>query len=263
MRARVIALGYHDVIDTSEDESGFTGPGPARYKLDWTAFGRHLEQIDSAMNRPPTRAPELVAGVPPGSWLLTFDDGGASSVRVAEMLAERGWPAHFFITTDRIGEPGFVSTADLHRLRELGHEVGSHSCSHPERMSRATRRELDHEWRDSLAVLSEVLGEPVTTASVPGGYFSAEVARAAADAGVEVLFTSEPDTTPRRVATCLVVGRMWVTASTTPERAAALASGRRPVVARAWASWNAKKLLKIAGGPAYLRLRRMVLSRRS
>ena len=59
-------------------------------------------------------------------------------------------------------------------------------------MAALTRAELDREWRQSIARLSAVLGDPVKVASVPGGYYSREVGESAAAAGIEALFTSEP-----------------------------------------------------------------------
>ena len=50
------------------------------------------------------------------------------------------------------------------------------------------------EWSRSRAMLEDILGHAVDVASVPGGYFSAVVARAAREAGIRVLFTSEPVT---------------------------------------------------------------------
>jgi hypothetical protein len=257
----VHALCYHDIVGENPDESGFTGRPPARYKIGWSEFGRHLDSIEAATKSPPVLASTLNRVGSRGSWMLTFDDGGASGVAVAEALASRGWPAHFLITTDRIGEPGFVDEADIRRLRELGHEVGSHSCSHPERMSHCSRGQLDREWRVSIETLSEIVGERVVTASVPGGYFSKDVARAAAGAGIEVLFTSEPESIPHEVDACLVIGRLPITVNTTARCAAELASGRRRALIRARATWGAKRCIKAISGPAYVHLRRGILSR--
>ena len=49
-------------------------------------------------------------------WLLTFDDGGASALRIAEMLARYGWKGHFFITVNRIDSPAFVTSDDIRAL---------------------------------------------------------------------------------------------------------------------------------------------------
>ena len=63
------------------------------------------------------------------------------------------------------------------------------------------------EWRTSCDILSQLLGEPCVTASIPGGDASAAAFRSAATAGLEYLFTSEPWVVPRRVGNCWILGR--------------------------------------------------------
>ena len=70
---------------------------------------------------------------------LTFDDGGASALDIAGMLERRGWRGHFFVTTSRIGEPGFVGPDAVRELAERGHDVGSHSHTHPTYMGNLDR----------------------------------------------------------------------------------------------------------------------------
>ena len=192
--------------------------------------------------------------------MITFDDGGSSSVLIAEKLASYGWPGHFFITTGQIGRPAFVTPDEIRKLRDLGHVVGSHSETHPERMSRCSWSDLVREWGESVRVLEEILGEDVATASVPGGYYSKTVARAAAEAGVRVLFNSEPVTRPHRVDGCIVVGRFSLQRESQPELAVDLVRRRLPRL-RQFTGWNARKAAKSVGGNAYLRLRQVILSR--
>jgi len=262
-RAHAIGLGYHDIVGPDTDESGFKGRAPAHYKLRRSQFERHLAVIGAVAAKPPARAHDLFDLHRRDAWLLTFDDGGASAATVSELLAPRGWPAHFFVTTDRVGESGFLDADGIRKLHALGHVVGSHSCSHPERMSHCTPAELDREWRESVAVLSGIVGEPVTTASVPGGHYARKVAVAAAAAGIRVLFTSEPDVRPHRVDGCLVVGRMAITVKTRPERVAELVVGQRLPLGRARAAWGVRKIAKSVGGPVYIRIRRAILTRRA
>ena len=128
-------------------------------------------------------------------------------------------------------------------------------------MSRCTQEELEHEWHHSVSVLSDIVGEPVTVASVPGGYYSEAVARVAARAGIRTLFTSEPVSTIREVDGCRVVGRYSVRASTPVEGVVELVA-RRPIPRmRQFVAWNGRKVAKAIGGETYLRLRRILLAR--
>ena len=258
---RSVALLYHDVVAHGRDnDSGFPGAGPARYKLEQDAFDRHLRLLHDAIASPPARTVDRDGhGL---AWLLTFDDGGSSARFIGEKLSSYGWCGHFFIATDQIGQPGFVTKDDLRALRGLGHIIGSHSCSHPDRMSHCKWEELLYEWEKSVEVLSDILDEDVVTGSVPGGYYAKRVAEAAAAVGIKVLFTSEPVTRPQVVEGCLVVGRFALQRESPPELATSLVLRRLPRL-RQFVSWNARKAVKSVGGNAYLRARSTILSRRS
>jgi len=179
---RAISLLYHDVVASgAEDVSGFPGAVPARYKLERSEFERHLTAIANATERGTVLVDDVLQEGRAQSFLLTFDDGGRSAVEIAKALALRQWRGHFFITSQRIDTPGFVSVDDIRWLHAAGHFIGSHSVTHPARMSNCTQDELMREWGDSVATLEEIVGTPVTAASVPGGYYSRAVAAAAAD----------------------------------------------------------------------------------
>ena len=195
--------------------------------------------------------------------LLTFDDGGVSFHHpIADLLESRGWRGHFFITTDRIGTPGFLTEAQLRELDRRGHIIGSHSCSHPTRMAALNRADLDREWRQSIARLSAVLGDAVKVASVPGGYYSRDVAESAAAAGIEALFTSEPTAQVGMLSGCRVLGRYVVQRGMPPEWSAGFATGSPAHCWRQSALWKAKRIAKSLGGSAYLQLRQTILERK-
>lgn len=260
-----IALLYHDVVDRQrEDASGFPGAGAARYKLTPGEFEEHLAAIAPVLRERPANVADVLAGPCETATrvLLTFDDGGASaSSPIADLLERHGWRGHFFITADYIGTAGFVTADEIRTLHRRGHVVGSHSCSHPKRMSFCSRDELLREWRESCELLSNIVGEPVTVASVPGGFYSRAVAEAAAEAGIRVLFNSEPTARLRMVDGCLVVGRYSLYRGAPAGTAAALASGRVLPRLRQSLHWNMKKVAKALGGRAYLYLRERLLTR--
>jgi peptidoglycan/xylan/chitin deacetylase (PgdA/CDA1 family) len=257
---RPTALIYHDVLaDGGPDDSGFAGADALSYKLTETQFHRHLDLIAAALGvGAPLCLPDPAATTTTGdAVVLTFDDGGASaSTRILRALSERGWRAHFFVTTDFIGTRGFVTPAGLCELHSAGHVVGSHSASHPMRMSHLTREAIRYEWRDSRARLEDLISAPVTAASVPGGYFSQAVATAAAEAGIRVLFTSEPRRSVTTVDGMAVVGRFSVTRRTPEGDVVSLATGGRGAALRQRFAWGAKKVAKRVAGEAWLAARR-------
>jgi peptidoglycan/xylan/chitin deacetylase (PgdA/CDA1 family) len=255
---KAIALLYHDVIDPAESrKSGFTSADADIYKLSPENFEGHLQAIDSTGNTPVRTVREVLsAPSQKSSVLLTFDDGGASALATADMLDRRGWKGHFFITTDRIGTPGFVDRAEIRELHARKHVVGSHSCSHPPRISHLSDEELSREWTESVRALEEVLGDKVDTASVPGGFYSTRVADRARAAGVRVLFNSEPSAHVERDGDFFTLGRFGLQRNSPPERARRFAAGDSGLLAKEAAYWNVKKVLKRAGGEQWLAFRR-------
>jgi len=245
---------YHDVVDGGDaDLTGLPGAAAAVYKLSRAAFERHLEAIAAT-----GLLPQMASH---GRWesshplFLTFDDGGVSAVDViAPLLEQRGWHGHFFITTDYIGQPGFLSARQVRELAARGHIVGSHSASHPTRMSYLGRSELFREWSSSRARLEDIVGARVETASVPGGYYSRTVGETAAEAGYKVLFYSEPTERVRRIAGCWLLGRYYLKRHMNESAASGFATGRWWHCWKQTAYWNVKKAAKWAAPGLYLKL---------
>jgi peptidoglycan/xylan/chitin deacetylase (PgdA/CDA1 family) len=251
--AVTFVLGYHDVVRAeTPDEAGFPGAVAARYKLTPELFEEHLAAIEA------TGVEVVLLGGPPArrAAALTFDDGGASALRVADALERRGWRGHFFVTTSRIGAPGFGAEAELVELQRRGHVIGSHSHSHPTYMGRLSPAEIDAEWRASRSILADVLGSPPATASVPGGYLTRTVVESAARAGYELLLTSEPQARVRVVDGLTVAGRYAVWATTPASVAAGYARGAVVPRARLWVEWRLKSIAKRMSPVLYERARR-------
>jgi peptidoglycan/xylan/chitin deacetylase (PgdA/CDA1 family) len=262
-----LVLLYHDVVDGDFDTSGFPGGDAARYKLERREFTAHLDAIAAAAPGPPTKLSPFTqrepgGDHPVGAWLLTFDDGGVSAApEIADELERRGWRGHFFVTVDYIGRPGFVDRAQIRDLARRGHVIGSHSCSHPTRMAACSRSRMLEEWTRSREELSDILSGPVTTASVPGGYYSRAVAETAAEAGLAQLFNSEPTTRTRHVESCQVFGRYTIYRGMTAPMAAALVAGKSSALLKQAIAWKSKKVLKALGGGMYVGVRRALLHR--
>jgi len=260
---RALGLLYHDIVERHDfAASGFPGADSDRYKLEVGEFADHVRAIARATPKKPGTALDLLQATAADEPLLmlTFDDGGVSGyTRAAGLLEDRGWVGHFLVTTERIGSMTFMSRDQIKCLRRRGHVIGTHSLSHPRRMSACAWEELVREWGNSREALAGILGEDVTVASVPGGYFSRRVAKAAAAAGIRVLFTSEPRTRCYFVDGCLVVGRYCLQRGTPPETAARIVRGDRSPRVRSWLSWNAKKVAKRVGGDLYVRARLAIL----
>jgi peptidoglycan/xylan/chitin deacetylase (PgdA/CDA1 family) len=255
-----VSLLFHDVYVRAADESGFVSAAADRYKLS-------IEEFDSQMAG-------LAQVDDDADYLITFDDGGVSYYTVAaERLEALGRRGHCFVSTDYIGRPGFLDSAQLRALHARGHVIGSHSASHPSRFSTLTHEQMRREWSQSRQVLEDLLGAEVTAASVPGGYYSRKVAETAAEAGIRTLFNSEPTRLRHVVASARqaetpaadieIVGRYTIRHGDRPDTSKLLVSPAPWTRGAAWASWNAKGLVKPILGPAYMRVADWMLAGRA
>ena len=239
---QVVSLLFHDVYATDPRESGFRSPAADRYKLSVPDFEAQLDGLG--------KAPAL----------LTFDDGGVSYyMLIADRLEALGLRGHCFVSTDFIGERGFMSAAQIRELDSRGHVIGTHSASHPPRFSALTPADMRHEWSESRMKLEDILGRAVTVGSVPGGYFSDAVAKAAVDAGLRTLFTSEPTTKPSAFDECELIGRFTIRRGHPADMARRLAASAPWARCSAWVGWNAKALVKPMLGASYARIADWIL----
>ena len=263
--ARVVTLLYHDVTAPGAfASSGFGGSLADSYKLATADFVAHLDAVAAARPDAPVTVEQTGAGAAGSEpWLLAFDDGGASALDpIADLLEARGWRGHFFVTTGRLGTPGFLDAAGVRALAARGHVIGAHSVTHPARMADLDVPTLRREWRDSRAALEDVLGRAVTVASVPGGLYAPHVARAAAVEGIGLLFNSEPTTVPRVVDGCRVLGRYCFKTTSPAAAAARLAGNHATTRAAEWALWNAKKMVKTLSPAGFGAVRRVLTGQR-
>lgn len=259
----LVTMLYHDVAKVADFPStGFTGVFADIYKMTPEDFVAHLDAIAAVRNDAPVLVDsKLNLHSAQSPWAITFDDGGLTALRpTVDLLEARGWRAHFFITTGRTGTPGFLDEDGVRELKQRGHLVGAHSVTHPGRMADLDDASLLREWKDSREALETMLGAPVRVGSVPGGLYTDRVAEAAARAGLEILFNSEPTRRVRSVDNCVVLGRYAFKTRSPARLAANLASERTLTMFNQWWTWNTKSVIKRAS-PSTFRLIRRLLAR--
>ena len=221
-KTEIIAFMYHEVTD-EPTTTGFQRPSAMAYKHPVREFETNLDQI-AASGMKPECVDRILAGHT--HFLLTFDDGGRSALIAADLIERRGWLGHFFVITGFINRPGFVTKSDIRELRARGHLVGSHSHTHPDIFSEISAAQVDYEWTYSRKMLADILGEPITAASIPGGHGNHLTERVAASAGYSFLFTSVPRKVPWETDGMLCIGRVCPRKGTSARSIAALAQGR-------------------------------------
>ena len=223
MAPTLLTFLYHEVTDDPA-AAGFQRASALPYKHTWSEFHANLDAVARA-----GRVPILLhRGVPPAGThlVLTFDDGGASALPIADCLEQRGWRGHFLITTSMIDRRCFVTRANVRELHARGHVVGVHSHTHPDVFRALSLDAMLSEWTTSRQRLEQIIGTAVSVASVPGGDSSAAVEAAAGRAGITLLFTSEPTRQPWVSAGITCVGRVCPKVGTPLRRVTRLASGK-------------------------------------
>jgi peptidoglycan/xylan/chitin deacetylase (PgdA/CDA1 family) len=135
---------------------------------------------------------------------ITFDDCYYDNLAAARVLAEHRLPATFFLPTRYVGtDHVFPWDADLPRMpnldwhdvlemHSLGHEIGSHSVSHPD-MGAIDRDEARRELADSKKTLEDRLQRAVRWFAYPFGdrsNFKPEYLPLVYDAGYDVCFSA-------------------------------------------------------------------------
>ncbi len=126
-------------------------------------------------------------------FAITFDDAYEDNLPAYEVLAERGWPATWFVVSSAIG--GLSTWCDygvprrptllphhLREMRENGMEIGGHSRLH-RRLADAPVSELAVETAGCRKALEGVLGGSVESFAYPYGSYNRAVIEAVRDAG--------------------------------------------------------------------------------
>ena len=115
---------------------------------------------------------------------LTFDDGPSVwTPLVLDLLREHGARATFFLIGARVRE----RPDDVRRIEAEGHELGSHTLTHP-RLTEISDDEARAEIIGGVEALEEVLGERLQLFRAPGFYADERVLAIVADLGLEAVF---------------------------------------------------------------------------
>ena len=189
---RIVALTFHDVI---ADHHAAPAPSETFYRLRMGELEALLVQLrklsfQTISSRQFYAWRQGRATLPQRSVLLTFDDGYASHFElVAPLLLRHRFTGTFFIPTDLIGRPGYLTWEHLRKLVFLGMEIGSHGVSHRS-LASLSRAELERELVESKQRLETELGIPVRAITAPGGFWNRAVAEAVKQAKYEAAWIS-------------------------------------------------------------------------
>ena len=142
--------------------------------------GREIVSLNTVVAALRGEGPAL----PAKPLVLTFDDGWATQFQnAAPVLQAEGLQATFFVITHYLSElPGYMSWDQVRTLKEMGHDVESHTQNHPSVDVLYAQDEgaaLAELW-ESLAVLERRLGHSRRLFAYPNGTWNKTVADLAA-----------------------------------------------------------------------------------
>ncbi|WP_261562039.1 polysaccharide deacetylase family protein [Frankia tisae] len=163
-----------------------TTRGAPRRPMPFPTFARHCRLIAAAGRQPMTVSGYVaslgVASAPKNPLVITFDDGGAETMNALRCLAEWGLTATVFVTSSRVGDPGYFHRADLHRIRGLGIEIGG--SGHTGRpLNELARTDVIAELTLSRRRLAVAIGDEPRTFAYPGGGYDLSVRQLVISAG--------------------------------------------------------------------------------
>lgn len=129
---------------------------------------------------------------PEKAVILTFDDGHLSNFTLAlPILEEFGFKGVFFITSDWVGKPGYMSEDQVKELSRRKMSIGAHGRSHSF-LNGLNSSEVFDELQIPHKFLSRIIGNSITAFSLPGGRKHEVLESMAGVLGYKTIYTSLP-----------------------------------------------------------------------
>jgi len=173
-------LMYHHIVDNRKGDLYL----PAK------VFNKHLDFLQQNGYLTVTFNDVLKGRTREKSVVLTFDDGTWTHWWVANELERRGMKGVFFISSGLIDRDPFLSRQKITKMSQMGHEIGSHSVSHPY-LTKIDYAKLFEEVKLSKMSLEELIDRPVISFAYPFGEYNKEVIRWVEKAGYHYARTTD------------------------------------------------------------------------
>lgn len=164
VRSRWVSMVFHDV----QPQTTASGGGAERFDVPLASFETFLDTC-AAEGYVVCSLAEALARPAQPRVAVTFDDGNRGQFDFAvPALRARGMTATFYVTTDWVGTPGYMTWDELRLLVAWGMSVQSHTRTHPF-LSELDEPRLTTELNDSRTTLDRELGQVTTEIAFPGG----------------------------------------------------------------------------------------------
>lgn len=259
---RVVSLMYHDISRQDTISSKLSSKNlEAKYIISFEKFEHQIEKLSSlARSKYLVNDPlEFKENVKDNPVLITFDDGKTGIIDAAAVLESHGFRGYFFVIASKVGKSGYVSKEEILSLWQRGHIIGTHSLTHPKKISELEYKDILHEWQESSRILSGIIGDKVKAAAVPGGFCSKNVIRAADECGISMLFNSEPVTYVNHYGNISILGRYNIYSSDKDSIITKLVQSEGFERQKRFLSWNIKKVIKKALGKYFITVKHFLV----
>jgi peptidoglycan/xylan/chitin deacetylase (PgdA/CDA1 family) len=164
-------------------------PGYTRYVVSASDFRGHIEDVAHQGWRA-TNVSQAMQSFNGKTVCVTFDDGCETDLLAAAPILKRfGFGATFYITVGFLGQPGYLTEAQVRELGALGLEIGCHSQTHPYLPDIDDRR-LQDETAGAKDRLEQITGAAIEHFSCPGGRWDRRVVEAVKAAKFRTMATS-------------------------------------------------------------------------
>lgn len=141
-----------------------------------------LMDCGSNAGAPGPQPQDQAGGFPYGMVSINFDDGKLTAFNNAVPILDRaGLKSTHYIDTGFFSSPGYVGSAEVLDLQSRGHEIGSHTRSHPD-LTKVSPDRLATELAGSRGDLLNI-GITAQTFAYPYGYYNDAVVTAVQSAG--------------------------------------------------------------------------------
>lgn len=174
----MIAFNYHKICKETDSEV---------YSISPESLARHLCMVRDNNLRVVGVDDVLSAHVDDGLVMFHFDDGTQDHAQnVFPLLETADAPGVFFISTAKIGTPGYLTISQVQDLSAAGHDIECHGHSH-KRMDRMAQSDLDSQLETGMDLIRSWTGRAPRILSPPGGFYNPNIIRTARRHGFECI----------------------------------------------------------------------------
>lgn len=184
----VPTLEYHHIRDFTDlkDRVGYYGSvSPA-------LFEQQMKTLSEAQYRSITPSDYSARGNDKKAFLITFDDGYDNAYSAAfPILKKYNFTATFYVISEFIGTPGYLTKPQIKEMQDAGMIIGSHTLNHVD-LTKVPVNVASDQIKTSKHRLEDLLGTSINDFCYPFGGHSPVTVQLVRDAGYTTAVTTDP-----------------------------------------------------------------------